>query len=241
MSRRMSVLIAVLALAFAAFPAGAETADPCVDADSGDAAFEARQTYIHQAETKVGNLGAVGATGFPSWDDEAPTASVQGGAGGGYLTTPVDQVAPNNDEPTGLTVIGSFSGCLDTMLIELYAALPTNRTGTSGELNESAFNGRLKISVDGEEVLFPTLAEGKTIPNPGGDATYQIRYAITDINEAMLDLGLDPTADHEVRLNVTPQYVNTSNAIFFYDTTEVPSGILFNGTPDETYTAVSAF
>jgi hypothetical protein len=79
-----------------------------------------------------------------------------------------------------------------------------------------------------------------TIPNPDGDATYRLRFAYTGIHVAMERGGLEPGGEHEIRFNVVPRYANTSNALFVYDTTEVPAGILFNGVPDDSYAVLTA-
>jgi hypothetical protein len=217
-----------------------EPGDPCID-DEGELIVEEQQVYIHQAETKAGNLAALGFDSFPTWSEEEPTQSVQDGAGGGYLANSQHFVTEADDEIFGLTVVGDFSGCLDTMLVELYAFLPTNRTGTAGDLEERPFNGIVTVDVDGERVFWPAEAEMETIPNPSGEATYRIRFALTNLHAAFGFAEVEPGGDHELRLNLNPRFLNTNNALFVYDTTEVPSGILFNGTPDDTYTVMSAF
>lgn len=233
-------LIVVLCLVFGAVlaPPAAGAADPCTDPDTGELILTEEQTYLHQAETKAGNLAVLGASGFPSWSTDAPTQSVQQGAGGGYLMPYGASLAEDHYEETGLTTEGTFSGCLDTMLFELYAFLPTNRTGTSGSLAESPFNGVVTLDIDNVRVGYATEVEMATVPNPGGSATYRLRFAYTGIHAAMTRLQLDPASDHELRFNVIPRYANTNNALFVYDTTEVPAGILFNGAADETYTVV---
>jgi hypothetical protein len=238
MSRPLrAVLAASATLALLAGPATASAEDPCTDPDTGELVLEEQQVYLRQAETKVGNLGATEATGFPSWSEEAPSQSVTGGAGGGYLT-PYTMNAGR--EETDFTFVGDFSGCLDTMLIELYAFLPTSRTGTSGELNESDFWGYMELYIDGVAMLWGPELQTKTVPNPEGDATYRIRFAITDIHTAMGFEGMEPDGDHELKVRISPRYANTSHALFVYDTTDVPAGVLFNGVPDDSYATVSA-
>lgn len=215
--------------------------DPCYDATTGEPLFQSQQTYIHQGQTKAGNAGATGHSDFPSWDTTKPSQSVQQGAGGGYLGAFALGYANQDDAPLGATFIGNFAGCLDTMLVELYAFLPTNRTGTSGSLEESPLNVWTSLRIDNVNVITMAEIETKTIANPGGQATYRIRYAFSGLHSAMVSNGLDPLAEHTIRLNAIPRFVNTSNALFVYDTTEVPAGILFNGTVDETYTLIEAF
>lgn len=236
MSRALRLLLCLALMTTMAAPASA--ADDCTDPETGELILAEQQVYLHQAETKAGNLGAFDLTGFPGWDSEAPTQSVQQGAGAGYLAVFASFQTGDHHQETGLTLEGTFAGCLDTMLFELYAFLPTNRTGISGDLSESPFNGVVTLDVDGVRLGIGAEVEMKTVPNEGGDATYRLRFAYTAIHRAMTQMGLDPAADHELRFNVVPRYANTNHALFVYDTTEVPAGILFNGQPDDTYTAV---
>lgn len=237
MTRVLALLIAVVSIGA---PAAAQEADPCVDPETGQLVLEQQQVYIHQATTKAGNLAALDLDSFPSWDENAPKQSVTQGAGGGYFA-PFGHFTLGEDETLmGLTVEGPQTGCLDTMLIELYAFLPTNRTGTSGSLNESPFNGLFNLDVNGERVVFGTEHETKTVPNEMGSVTYRIRLAITGLHQALGFTAVQPDGEHVIRLNVNPRFANTNNALFVYDTTEVPSGILFNGTPDETYSTLVA-
>jgi hypothetical protein len=240
MSPSLRVILALAIVALIVPPAGASDG-ACTDPETGELLLAEQQVYLHQAETKVGNLGALGATGFPTWSADEPAGSVTEGAGGGYLVNSQYFVSNENPEHFGLTVEGAFSGCLDTMLVELYAFLPTNRTGTSGSLEETAFTGILQLEVDGELVAWPSELELATVENPHGDATYQLRFAYTDIHQALQDAGVEPGGDHHLRLNVNARYINTEHAVFVFDTTEVPAGILFNGVPDESYPTLSAY
>ena len=64
-----------------------------------------QQVWFADSGTKAGNAAATGAATYPSWDTTAPTTSVQGGAGGGFLTTGVGrQMAPDpqTDAATGV-------------------------------------------------------------------------------------------------------------------------------------------
>ena len=242
MTRAVRLLLVPLAVAaLLGSPAGAEVVG-CTDTETNTLVLTQEQTYIHQAETKAGNLAALGLpTAFPSWDTTAPTTSVQGGAGGGYLGNSASYLDPTLAEQTGLTVEGAFNGCLDTMLLNLYAIMPTNRTGTAGDLSENALTGVIALTVDGEKVVEGMEIETNSVPNPDGDATYFVRFGIQNLHAALVSYDIDPTVEHTIRLNVAPRYVNTDNAIFVYDTTEVPAGILFNGVPDENYPMLDAW
>lgn len=237
---------ALLLLALAVPAAGAEEGDalpPCTDAETEEPAFpDAEEAWIHQAETKVGNLAALGAGSFPSWDGTAPTGSVQGGAGGGYLTNSANFVAnePEAQDVVGLVMEGESAGCLDTLLIDLYAFLPTNRTGTSGSLAESPFIGIVTIEADGKPLLFGIEVEFKTTLNAAGTQSYRLRAAVNNLHARIVKAGIDPEGVRTLRITVEPRFVNTNNALFVYDTVEVPAGLIFNGEADDTYTPVKA-
>lgn len=237
---RRTCAIVILTVVPAGIPAAAQEPDPCIDPVTQELVLTEEQVYVHQAGTKVGNLAALGQDEFPSWDGNRPQQSVTQGAGGGYLA-PFGHFSLNQDETLmGLTIEGPQTGCLDTMLIELYAFLPTNRTSTSGDLQERAFTGLFNLDVDGQRILAGIEHETKTVPNPAGSVTYRIRLAITGLHQALGFAGVARDGEHRIRLNVNPRFANTTNALFVYDTTEVPSGILFNGTPDETYSVLPA-
>jgi hypothetical protein len=231
----------LLLLALVVPAAGAEETAPCTD-EAGDLALEETAAWFAPGATKAGNLGGLGVTDFPTWDDTAPTQSVQEGAGGGYLTNSANFVAedPETQKAVGFTAVGPSSGCLDTLLIDLYAFLPTNRSGTSGNLEEADFTGIVSIQADGKPLVFAQEVDFAMVANDGGDATYRLRLAVTGIHERMLRRGIDPEGDRELELLVEPRYINTDHALFVYDTTEVPAGLLFNGTPDDSYASIRA-
>lgn len=241
-SLRRTTVLAVAALAaptLVAFTPGTAE-DPCYDAESEQYTFEEQQVWFHEGETKVGNLGSAGVTDYHSWDTTPPQRSVQDGGGAGALGNFAGSTGGQEDSPFDATLEGTFTGCIDTALVELYAFLPTNRTSTAGDLEENPHNLQPELYIDDRQVVFPAETEVKTELN-GEGPTYRLRFAVTGIHAAIVRGDLDPTAEHTIRLKVTPEHANTDNAIYVWDTTEVPSGIIFNGTPDETYTKVRAF
>jgi hypothetical protein len=243
MPRLLRAAVAALLLLVLAVPAvGAEQAPPCTDAETGELVLTEQEAWLHPAETKAGNLGAIGATDFPSWDGEAPTESVQQGAGGGYAANSANFAANEPDAETliGFTAEGLSSGCLDTLLIDLYAFLPTNRTGTSGELKEADFTGIVTLEADGKTLMFPQEVDFATVANPGGNATYRLRVSVSNLHDRLLRAKLDPEGDRTLRLNIQPRYLNTDNVVFVYDTTEVPAGLTFNGVADDSYRDIRA-
>lgn len=236
MRARVGVVGLVLGLVTSLMgPAMATTADPCVDPETKQLKLTTQPTWIHQAAHKAGNLAALGQDAYPSWNTTKPTQSVQAGAGGGYAGNMALVFNGGDDATLGATFVGEFDGCLDTMLVELYAFLPTNRTSTNGSLAEQELIAYITLTVGGVDLVYRSEVQTRTVANPTGTATYRIRFAFKDLHAAMVGEGLATSGKRSIRLNVTPRFVNTGNALFVYDTTEVPAGIVFNGAPDLTY------
>lgn len=245
MSRLLRAITAALLLLVLVVPTvGADEHPPCTDAETetDELVLEESSAWLKPAETKVGNLGAVGATGFPTWDGEEPAQSVQQGAGGGYHGNSANYLLnePEAETLIGFTFEGPSTGCLDTVLMDLFAFLPTNRTGTSGQLNEADFIGIVTIEADGETLLYPLETDFATVPNDGGESTYRLRLAVSNLHDRFVKAGFDPEAERTLRVNIQPRYINTNNVVFVYDTTEVPAGLQFNGTPDDSYAMIKA-
>lgn len=229
-----SLLLPAMLVAMLGLPAGADEHPPCRDAETGELVLTEQQVWLHQAETKAGNLAALDLTQYPTWSEEAPTASVTDGAGGGYYAGFLhSQAAAAPDDLAGLTVIGESAGCLDTMLVELYAFLPTNRASINTPGEEMPLTANIKLTVDGRELLWPAQLDLNTDANPHGDATYRLRFAITNLHASLTRNGFDPEGTRELRLNINPQFVNTDHTLFVYDTVEVPATIRFNGEVDD--------
>ena len=238
--RLFAAVLSAMLLAALAAPVGAADADPCLD-DDGNPTHVEQQVWFHEGESKVGNLADRGVQEAHPWSTTAPEASVTDGAGAGALGTGGGAVAAI--EPTaeaqGAAFAGTFDGCLDTMLLELYAATPTNRTGTESGGTPGNHNMGIEIVIDGAFPITLSGVEGQTVENENGNATQRVRLAITDLQDAMERRKLDPTAAHTIEIRVAGWFVNTDHVVYLWDTTEVPAGIIFNGTPDESWKAAS--
>jgi hypothetical protein len=236
--RFLTRVLPVLALAlWLAVPAAATddaTDDPCRDED-GTLVLEERQAWIKDhAGTKAGNAAAVGATEFPSWDDEPPDQSVSDGAGGGYFASSAGALADAQFDPTyAATLAGDFDGCLDTMAVTLYLFSSF----------ETIFLEEQKIGVqlfaDGEWLFGTDDVDVVSRPNPDGDITHSIHFAFRNLLRELELVGLDPAGEHELTLQVTPRYNDVGHVVFVWDTTEVPSNIIFNAGDLNAYTTVN--
>jgi hypothetical protein len=191
--------------------------------------FCTTEVWFKQAETLAGNLGATDAHAYPSWDTEPPSASVSAGAGAGFLTIgPPRQMAsnPDTDPYFGATFEGSYTGNIDNLVIEMYMFAPATAASDTGN-----YVGSIELGIDGTLVLWPTQVDLPT--EEGGDAALKTTFAITNIHDAMQMEGLETGegVEHEVRFFLSGYGLASGTAIVVFDTTEVPSGMVFN-TPE---------
>jgi hypothetical protein len=205
---------------------GEATPDDATD----DVSVCREDVWFHQAETKAGNLGATEHSGFPSWDPTAPATSVTGGAGGGYLAEWTgDFLVEEYFEETTPTFEGTFTGDLDNAAVTMYLfaayEAPTD------------LSIRTQVVVDGVQLYSSDFTNGDSVTlTSGGDAVLRVDYVFTDLYDSMRAMGLHgEDREHDIRVSFTPL---EDEALVVYDTTEVPSGIIFNAEPEalEAYT-----
>ncbi len=239
---RLLLSVLLLSALLISVPAVAEDdpLDPCAD-DSGDITYRQEPVWFHEGDSKVGNLADRAGQAPAPWDTTEPTASVTSAAGAGALSNLGSLEATAADSANSAIFAGTFDGCMDTILVELYGASPTNRTGTSGSAEPAPHNFSAELTIDGETFSVPGPAEAVTTDNENGNATERFGFAVTDVRRAMERRGLDLTASHEMTLTVTAWFANTNNTVYLWDTTEVPAGMVFNGIIDETYEPVRLF
>lgn len=195
------------------------------------------ETWFHRASTPAGNVEAVAAGQFPTWDTNPPAGSVTGGNGGGYAGNSVlDMVAPG-DPSNAATFKGTYTGTLDNLAVSLYAWIP-GRT-----VDGSDHTTHVIVELNG----FPVLDRGDLAVTTvaGGDSTLRIDLAIDGLAELIDAYGFDngPEAVHELTFKIGSWNYGFDEAIYLYDSTEVPSGIVFNLDPASfaDYTVISAF
>jgi hypothetical protein len=241
-----TLFAAALALGAVAASHGEDAPDPsdhpCYDTATDTLSFPEQQVFFKQGESKVGNAAA---SPHP-WGTEAPASSVQAGAGAGQVSLTGSQ---EQTRPAATVFEGTFTGCIDTLQFDLYSFDPTNRTsiGNAQAGNPGAPAAHfisLRVSVDGTEVFNGgTLETNTTHADDGvGPNLNQFSVSVGDAIEqfaAFFD-DLEVAGEHTVRVEVAPWYANTgAAAVYAWDTTEVPSGITFNGAPDDAYLPVN--
>ena len=227
--RLTAVVLAVLALSPAT--AGAAVGDCRLirGASTPDTADDVQicreDVWIHQSSTKAGNAAGVEgapAGGYPSWNTTRPTASVQSGAGGGYLALAAySQNAGRYDGRAATTFRGTVTGHLDNLAATLYLFTPARSIEPTQAVS-------LRLMIDGQLVYVTGDTADRTPLEPAGDAVMQTRFAFEGLHAKMAELGLDTGGVHTVELVVSQWFTVNDNALYVYDTTEVPAGIVFN-------------
>ena len=186
-----------------------------------------QDVWFHQADTKFGNAAALGQGGFPTFDNVKPDESVTTGAGGGYVgSSATHQNGEPFDPRLTATFDGTFTGDIDTLAATVYMFNPPE---DAQDIPTFAINTRLVV--DGEEIVATGGAEVKR--TVGGDAARRIDFAFTNIYSTLEALGLNGhDREHQVRFQVQGTGLGTEAALFVYDTSEVPSGLIFNIEPE---------
>jgi hypothetical protein len=188
------------------------------DDPSDDLSVCRKDTWFHQADTKVGNLAGFGQGAFPSWNTTKPTASATTGAGGGYATNSIFHQAVGAQDPRGSAVFqGTYTGVLDNLAVSLYAFVAPV---FSNELN-------VELTIDGEPIHAGSAEMAAT---PGENQIVLLKFVFTNVYKVLEGLQKqgDALTTHQVELAVNGVYIINDPAVFVYDTSEVPSGISFN-------------
>ncbi len=209
---------------------GAETTDT-----ADDLTVCREDVWFHRDGT-AGNLAETDLAGVPFFDTNAPEDSVAAGAGGGHAGLSLHNgtwsaVGNGERRPTYTpTFVGEFTGAIDSMLFDLYLFPPASMAGeASGDPSTAPWRIDLVLSVAGEPLL--TLADVAFPLEDGGNAVKRARFAVIDIIDAFEDAGLSTTDANDVELEIVGYGLATNAAIWVYDTTEVPSGMVFNIDP----------
>lgn len=220
---RLGVALGLAAGVALSAPAGAES--DCYTKVVDGPEFCSQQVWFTPAETKVGNLGATDASGFPSWSTDAPAQSVAAGAGGGYATVGVGRQQNGTSDPTtGAQFEGTFTGELDNLAVTMYLFAP----GRQEEAGYPNYYAGIDVVVDGT-VVKNVDADGIPLTS-GGNAVQKIDFAAAKLHEAMVKAGVatGPDVEHQVQLYITSYSLVTTTALLVYGTTEAPSSMTFN-------------
>lgn len=226
------LLAAALALGGVAAHEGDLAEHPCYDTEADALDYPQQQVFFEEGDSKVGNA----ADSPHPWGTEEPT-SVTGGSGAGQLS--LSSQADGTETVT--TFEGTFDGCIDTLLLDLYSFDPANRSSTAADGEPNAHTLTMSIDVDGLTVFSGTeVTTNTTYGNEAmGPNLNQVAIDLSDTLEqfaASENIDFDLTGEHTVTVRVAPYFINTGSAVVYtWDAAETPSGITFNGEVTDDY------
>lgn len=223
--RKLIAVLAVLPLAavtVAAGDDGCRTVDPDGVADTGDEYVLCEvQTWFHAADAKVQNASYVNedAVPLPSWDENPPAGSVSGGNGGGFAAS------AQGDTTSGrlhATFEGTFTGELDVLDVDLHLLYGLFAVYRPDDIQMTVYVDEFPV-FSGTGIAVRTTADTANTP-----VTFKQEFALVGIRDSLKSYGLPTDGEHTVRIEVRPHFLDSGNWAYVFDTTEVPSGILFN-------------
>ena len=198
--------------------------------------FRNETVYFHcTGPTKVSNVNNAAADDHPTgWNTTAPTQSVQQGAGCGAI----DLGAVRNTGQVDAVFAGTFTGNLRDLTLRVHnLVLGRARTTPTFTVKVS------ELHIDGSLVVDNQTANVTPVLSSTG-ASELVEVSVTGIGSAtevkdangnVIDVqttGLatedgDGTTAHEILIYLDTD-PNQSQSAWVWDTTEVPSGIVFN-------------
>lgn len=178
--------------------------------------------WFHDAGAKVGNVqNAQGA--YATFDTTPPSASVTSGAGGGVASSSTShQFVEPHDPRFAFVAAGTHDGPVDAVAVELYLFPPAGLAQ-----GETTYRVDAQLLIDG--IPIGTLADVTVPMETAGSAVQRIQFAFTGLAQSYgFYPGLDLEGEHELELRVHGTGAATSSAVYVYDTTEVPAGMVIN-------------
>lgn len=234
--RRVIAALALLPVGASVIAAGPAEGCQTITVETRDATTEQNvceeATWFHRNGARINEYGE-GGNSVPTWSTEEPTGSFQGGEGAmqlGFPASVVSGTAGEDHANSGAVFEGTYEGPIDVMDVTIHAFY-SGYLSTGNPTERADFSVSTGLIIDGEPVLIPGayLMEDVTTKETGTPGLYEIRFAVTGIAEFMQDYDMALDGQHDIHLEIAPNYVNTQPVSFFvYDTTEVPGGIVFN-------------
>jgi hypothetical protein len=215
-------------------PAGAETLPT--------PRFRDERTYVHCGETPKAQTLDASQGRIPTWDTTAPTTSVQQGGGCGTFDPPVSTFGNGLDavdNSVDMLWTGTFAGNLDSIVVHAHA-IWLGAGKVAEQAQDAAVAGlTLELTIDGDSVTIPASVSPKIVRSSTG-ASSEFVFSIADLGlvDPVTDVDADGIADDEgatertIRLQVRAQTIDNPFMVWVWDTTEVPSGLHFNGPVD---------
>ena len=232
--RSALILATVLAGLFVSVPASAVEEDCRTlgsDEETGPVVCRERH-WFHQGGSPVGNIGHVPPYAHPSWSATPPSGQGAVTIGESYVGfCPAEADSCVNH----LLFVGTFEGNIDSMAISLFAEEPTwtfCRLPSTTCATRDALS--VALSVDGT-TLYETEGSGSSdaIPIDNQATSQRLDLAFADLHEGIEAMGRSgPDIVHHIRLRIAPNEGHAA-VIYRYDSSEFPSGLIFNPTAAE--------
>ncbi len=215
-SRGAGVLLAG-ALAMGAL-APAATAQP-LPGDPPAPEFITEENWFQcDGETKAWNVNNLAdETALPSWSTDAPTESVQSGAGCGNAEVLGPVLISETFDPAWQ---GTFTGNLQNAALELHMIAP--------QFTDELYFMDLNVTVTIDGVAGQTvLLEDLPLELSETGASHSVTIGLNDFG-IIDDLHGPGDVEHTFRIDTQGRYYDTHNYAMVWGTTEVPAGITFN-------------
>lgn len=190
-------------------------------AEHGDVHPTARneRAYFHCAgAVKVQNVALAQGT-IPTWSTQAPSQSVQQGAGCGYYENAAGGYLGGSRSTLDAVWSGTFSGNVDSITVELHT-IDVAASRVAGP-----YLLRANLFVDGVDVLDPDAPQIEVTPVPSETRlSERLSFTVTGIGL----LTEDGDGTQERRYELVIRSLMEEQSAWVWDTTEVPAGVTFN-------------
>jgi hypothetical protein len=219
--------VAAAAVSSFATPAGAkvgdcrEVLDYTAETPAPTGVTVCRQdAWFHAGDQRLGNLSST-----PSWDTTKP-ADAAPGAGAVYGTARIVDIADEGNTNAVPTFTGTYTGTLDNLAVTAYTTSLYTALGGANALI-------MRLTIDDE----PVFNNGGTddadlgVANTAVDEhTSSMSFAFTILAATLASAGVanKATTKHTIKLSFVNKYWGDSNFLMFYDSSDYPSGLIFN-------------
>lgn len=180
-------------------------------------------TWFAAGSPQLGNLAGAGQGTLPSWDATEPTGSFPS-AGGAYVTVGPGSIADPGNRTYEAAFSGKYTGPIDNMAVTMFISSPVYQGAGIG------FAMDFQLSIDGQ-IVIPFGTETDVPINPVNDYAGNIRFAITNVADAMEIYGMDfadPNAEHTIEMQFVNWYWGDGNSAILFDNADYPSSMVFN-------------
>jgi hypothetical protein len=189
--------------------------------------------WFHAADIPAGNVGALKADATPSWSTTPPGGSQLDGEGGAaiaetYFVSCFDGDRCLND----IAFEGTFTGNIDSIAISLHSEEPLWARCVVLDNCEDRDEFRTVLTVD-EHVLYDSGTFSDSVQIDSTTTSQRRDFALVGLYDAIAAHGLAGSdVTHSLRLRIMPHNSHPS-VVYLYDSTDYPSGLVFNPSAEE--------